>query len=143
MNDVRRQRSRAHNFVEQVDGWANALEDWIAEFGVAELCTCLRLPAPKSAGCTVRLFAMGRSAARFRSYGYSQKVHSVAVCTWPQFVRLRYETGPVPHVIEALHSAIRAEQTSPPPVVPWPHELTVAGQRIVMDDLWNTLPASL
>ena len=82
---------------------------------------------------------MGRSASRFQSYGYELKCKEIAACSWRQFVRLRYEIGPDPNVIESLHLRIREEESYPIALRPIPHEIEAAGQRIIFEDLWNDL----
>jgi hypothetical protein len=137
-NEIRKQRSKAKNFVDQVDTWAEKVEMWINECGIKALFKSLRLktgalgPVPK-----VRLFAIGRSASRFRSYGFTVKSGDLAVCSWPQFVRLRYEVGPADNVVQSLHERIQTENAYPINKQALPHEMIAAGQRISFEDLWN------
>lgn len=143
-NDVTKQRSRAKNFVEKVDSWANETEKWISEFGRQALCQALRIRGkPDAASVNVRLFAIGRSAARFRSYGYLPKTQSVAACAWRQFVRLRHDIGPSENVFKDLHLAIQAEQTKPVTLVPLRQEMTFRDHTIVFEDLWNQFDDAL
>jgi hypothetical protein len=136
---IKERRSRAKNFVDQVDSWAEKVRSWIHEFGSHRLfqslglkiCTASQIPA-------IRLFAIGRSASRFQSYGYEPKSKELSVCAWPQFVRLRYEVGPAEHVIDSLHHRIQEEKSYAIPMKPMPHEIVAAGQRIEFEDLWNS-----
>lgn len=137
-NDVARQRSRASNFVGKVDKWANTTEAWIDEAGVPALLQSLRLPADhRTTPADVHLFAVGRSAARFRSYGYVPQNEAVAAASWRQFIRLRYETGPVEDVIGGLHRAIRSEHATPVSRSPLRQEIRAEGVTVVFEDLWN------
>jgi hypothetical protein len=65
-SEIKKQRSKAKNFVDEVDGWAQTVDAWIGEFGVEALCKSLRL---KIGGfgqvSAIRLFAIGRLASRF------------------------------------------------------------------------------
>ena len=133
-NDVRSQRSKAKNFVEQIDRWTQAVESWLKDFGWTALGKLLRINRDIS---EIRLFAIGRSAARFRSYGYSPRSSKVTACAWPQFVRLRYEIGPAEHVFERISDGVGRELESPVQLKPIPHEISVGGRVIRFADLWN------
>lgn len=133
-DEVRSQRSKAKNFVEQIDRWTEAVESWLKEFGWPTLSKLLRLNRDIS---SIRLFAIGRSAARFRSYGYSPRSTNVTACVWPQFVRLRYEIGPAERVFERIADEAARERELPVQLTPMPHEISVGGQVIKFVDLWN------
>jgi hypothetical protein len=133
-DDVRSQRSKAKNFVEQIDRWTEAVESWLKEFGWTTLSKLLRLNSDIS---EIRLFAIGRSAARFQSYGYSPRSTNVTACVWPQFVRLRYEIGPAERVFEQIADGAARERELPVHLTPIPHEISVGGQVIKFADLWN------
>jgi hypothetical protein len=135
-NDVAKQRSRARNFVEKVDGWARSVEGWIREFGDVAVMRALRMK--HATGVTkVRLFAVGRSAARFQSYGFSHQVEDIASATWRQFARLRFEIGPTENVLRDLHAAIQAEKSTPVLLKPIQQEIPIANYRVVFENLWN------
>jgi hypothetical protein len=133
-SEIKKQRSKAKNFVEQIDSWAAGTQGWIDEFGTAALCSALRLRVGNVR--SILLFAIGRSASRFQSYGYVPRSAALAVCTWPQFVRLRHEIGPAAHVLPELHARVQAERVRPIDRRPLPHQIIAAGQRISFDDLW-------
>lgn len=136
---IKERRSRAKNFVEEVDSWAEKVHGWIHEFGSHRLFQSLGLRiGTADQNPVVRLFAIGRSASRFQSYGYEPKSKELSVCTWPQFVRLRYEIGPAEHVIDSLHRQIQKEKSYTIPMKPMRHEIIAAGQRIEFEDLWNS-----
>jgi len=138
-SDIDVQRSKAKNFVTRVDQWARRVRAWIAEFGLEALSKGLQLNSEASRRVSaVRLFAIGRSASRFRSYGYVPDCEEVASCSWAQFVRLRYEIGPAENVFEALHKEIKRENVQRIAVKPIPHEIVVAGQKVLFENLWNT-----
>ena len=102
-NQLRTIRSKAKNFVERVSLWADQVEAWIEEFGKAELCRALKLKLPSGAVPTsVMTFAIGRSGARFASYGFALSNEHIAACNWNQFVRLRYEVGPSERVLSEI-----------------------------------------
>jgi hypothetical protein len=135
-NDIAKQRSRAKNFVEKVDGWATGVKGWIAEFGDVALMRAIRVKHA-TVVTKVRLFAVGRSAARFQSYGFSHQVEDIASATWRQFARLRFEIGPTENVLRDLHAAIQAEKTTPVMLRPIRQEMPLANYRVVFENLWN------
>jgi hypothetical protein len=135
-NDVAKQRSRARNFVEKVDAWARSVEGWIAEFGEVALMGAIRM-RHATAVTKVRLFAVGRSAARFQSYGFSHQVDGIASATWRQFARLRFEIGPTENVLRDRHAAVQAEKSRPVLLKPIRQEMPLANYRIVFENLWN------
>jgi hypothetical protein len=135
---VKVQRSRAKNFVERVDAWAIAVDTWLRQHGNERLGEALRIQRQHARAITgIRLFALGRTAARFRSYGYTQEHEGVAVCTWPRFVRARLEIGPVENVLASLHDTVRLGNVDTA-TRPIPHEIVLGGQRIVFEDLWQS-----
>jgi hypothetical protein len=135
--NIAHRRSRAKNFVAKVDAWANRTEHWIRDFGAPALLQALRLRFPSHQVNHIRLFAIGRSAARFRSYGYTPSNSSIAVCSWRQFMKLRYALGPASQVFRDLHTAIQSEYTKAVSRIPLRQEITAGKYRIVFEDIWN------
>lgn len=133
-SDVKKQKSKARNFVDQIDGWVDKANSWIEDQGLEALGGALQL---KGQVKMAKIFAIGRFSARFRSYGYAPSSPSVAVSTWLQFVRLRYQIGPVEDVIGRLHESIMRETFATIEVTKIPYEIEVAGTRIVFDNFWN------
>ncbi len=130
--------SRAKNFVEQVEKWAEDTTVWISSNGTDELLQSLRLRKPPGIeAVTVRLFAIGQMGARFGSYGHKVENSSLAAATWPQFVRLRYEIGPASSVFSSLYSAIVAESVGEVSVRPIPFDLETCGTVVKFKNLWN------
>jgi hypothetical protein len=134
--DIRKRRSKAKNFVDQVDEWAQTVSGWIGEFGTDALRRSLRLGS-KGHISDVKMFAIGRSSSRFQSYGYVPKCRELAVCAWAQLVRLRYEVGPAANVLQSLHDKIQSESSYPIDRKPMPHKIIAAGQELLFEDLWN------
>lgn len=135
-NDVAKQRSRAKNFVEKVDAWALSVQVWLAEFGAESLLRSLRIRSASGIS-RVHLFAIGRSAAQFQSYGYVSQVDTIASATWRQFARLRYEVGPSNNVLSDLHAAIQAERMTPLTLKPIRQEMKLRTHTVVLENLWN------
>ena len=134
---IRQQRSKAKNFVERVDKWTAAMLAWIETEGHDGLRRALRIKAATTAPITeIRLFAVGRSVARFRSYGFPPQQTETAVATWPQFITSRLEIGPAPNVITAIHERLQRESQRTLTRRPMPHEILAAGQRVTFEDLW-------
>lgn len=136
-NDVRKQRSRAKNFVCEVDEWCQKVSNWIEESGKGRLFQSIQMRVDRPLeDITIKMFAIGRSAARFQSYGYTTKHAEIAVSVWQQFIRLRYEIGPVHNVLGHLHSRIIEESERLIKVSPMPYELKIADYKIIYEDLW-------
>lgn len=136
-NRLRAIRSKAKNFVERVSIWADRVDAWIEEFGEAELCRSLKLKLPKGAVPTgVKTFAIGRSNARFTSYGFALTNENIAACNWNQFVRLRYEVGPIERVLSELHERIVSERSRVVSRRPLMYSFEIDGKRICFEDMW-------
>jgi hypothetical protein len=140
-NDVAKQRSKAKNFVEKVDAWAWSVQGWLAEFGTQSLLRSLRIKSTSGIS-QIHLFALGRSAARFQSYGYVSQVGAIASATWRQFTRLRYEVGPSERVLSDLHAAIQAESTTPLTLIPIRQVMQLRTHTVVLENLWNAFDDS-
>lgn len=137
-NQLRAIRSKAKNFVERVSLWADQVEAWIEEFGEAELCRTLKLKLPKGAVPTsVKMFAIGRSGARFTSYGFALTNEHIAACNWNQFVRLRYEVGPAERVLSEIHDRVFSERSRVAPRRPLPYSFEIDGRMICFEDMWS------
>ena len=140
INNVKKLRSRAKNFIEQIDDWTERVEAWIAEFGLKALVSLFHFKAVSAERITaVRLFAIGRNAARFKSYGYIPNNKELAVASWAQFVRIRYEIGPAQNVFQSLKSKIMQENSFSPKVQPIRYEMTTGGIKVVFKNLWNNI----
>jgi hypothetical protein len=136
--EIKKQRSKAKNFVDQIDEWAQRVEAWVNEFGRDRLCKSLRLDRSVHGNVAdVKLFAIGRSASRFQSYGYAPICRDLAVCAFAQFVRIRYEVGPARNVFQSMHDKIQSESCRPIVRKPMPHKIIAAGQELLFEDLWN------
>lgn len=136
-SSVRTQKSKAKNFTDRVQTWAQRTLAWIEQFGVPALCQSLKITvADRSAPRVVRLIAIGRSNARFRSYGYDLG-HEVIALPWPQFVRLRYTIGPDREFFELLTRAVLAEKAAAIKRTPLPCVLERHGLRIIFTDIWS------
>ncbi len=141
-NDVRALRSRASNFAREVDEWADRFTEWIKARSVADLGRTMRI-SPRKHGPILRifLFAISRTTARVRGYGYSSKHEAVAVASWPHFVRVRREVGPVDCVLDRIHQVLAEEASASVKVEPVSVEWTIAGRRMWFKDLYNHLPS--
>jgi len=135
-NDVAKQRSRAKNFVDQIDAWTLATEAWLDDFGAEAILSEARLPAGTKVS-RVLFFAIGRSGARFKSYGYAPTAGNLASCTWTQLVRLRHQNATSDNVLSRLHDAVQTERDSTVQLRPLPQTITVGGYQIVLENLWN------
>ena len=135
-NNIRQQRSKAKNFTQQTNSWAEKINDWVQEFGAKALLNALQMKNTSPDLTTIHLFAIGRISARFQSYSYSTK-EQIAAATWPQFIRLRHEIGPAQSVISALHKEILNESKKSIEGKPMPYTVIQDGKTIIFEDMWN------
>jgi hypothetical protein len=136
-SSVRTQRSKAKNFTDQVRGWAEKTTSWIDQFGAPALCQVLKIKPPDGSGPrAVRLAAIGRSNARFRSYGYNIGSDVLAL-PWSQFVRLRLAIGPGQDFFKFLTQAVIDEAASSIERKPLPYVLERRGLRVTFRDIWG------
>ena len=137
-SSVRAQRSKAKNFSNQVESWGKKTTLWLDQFGVAALCRSLKIRLPDGKLPTlVRLWAIGRSNARFRSYGYTAGPQ-VLVMPWPQLVRLRYEIGPGADVFALIAARVVEETAAAATRTAMPYVLDHRGVRVVFKDIWSS-----
>lgn len=132
--EVKKQRSRAKNFVLQVDDWTSRIEEWIADVGLDQIAKAIHLEATVA---TIHLFAVGRFAARFKSYGYGHVSSSVAVCSWPQLARIRNELTSQTDILRALYDRVVEERSRIISVTPLPYEFLIGDTRFVFHNIWN------
>ena len=132
--EVRKQRSRAKNFVSQVDDWTSKIEEWIADVRLDGVAKAIHLEATVG---VIRLFAVGRFVARFKSYGYGHASSSVAVCSWPQFARIRNEMTVEKDILRALYDRVVEERSRVVSVTPLPYEVLIEDIRIIFHNIWN------
>lgn len=136
-SSVRTQRSKAKNFSDQVQDWAEKVMSWINQFGAAALCRAFKIKPPDGTEPRlVRLIAIGRSNARFRSYGYNT-AGNMLVLPWPQFARLRLAIGPGQDFFKLLTEAVTNENAVPVERKPLPYVLERHGLRVTFRDIWN------
>jgi hypothetical protein len=141
-SSVRVQRSKAKNFVTQVGGWGEKVTSWLDEFGVAALCKSLKIRlAGGGLPTLVRLWAIGRSNARFQSYGYDAG-SQVLVLAWPQFVRLRFEIGLGEDVFVQITERAVEEVATAAKRTPMPFVIDHRGVRTVFKDIWSSFDDS-
>ena len=134
-NDVKRLRSRASNLTEETDQWAKTVLGWISTNGLAELAKTMQLksnPIKK-----VYLFGISYSTARTKGYGYTTKEQDLALANWPQFIRIRTQTGPAENIFSKIHSVIKAESELKVSVQAVPLEFTLDIYDFVFEDLYS------
>ncbi|MBB3140503.1 hypothetical protein [Halomonas organivorans] len=138
-NDVRKLRSRAKNFVKEIDGWASKVSSWIEDNGVYELVKTLRLKVPRDKQVSrVYLFGLSKTSARMKGYGYSMESDDIAICNWPMFLRKRFEVGSSKNVFKDLHASIKKDENIAVKSKPVPVEINSEGNAIEFINLWNS-----
>jgi hypothetical protein len=133
--EVKRQKSRAKNFVTQVDSWTEKIEAWIADVGLDGMAKALHLEGEIT---TVRLFAVGRFVARFKSYGYTHASSSVAVCSWPQLSRIRKQHTTDKNILQCVYEGVINERSRVISITAIPYEVKVGDTRLVFHNIWNS-----
>lgn len=134
---VRVQRSKAKNFTGQVESWGKKTAVWIDQFGTAALCKALKVKLPGGELPTViRLWAVGRSNARFQSYGYTVGPQ-VLVLAWPQLIRLRLELGVGADLFSEITRRAVEEASTVPTRTAIPYVLSNRGVRVTFKDVWT------
>lgn len=139
-NDIRQLRSKAANLTSEMDKWAEKVELWINQTDKKKITQALKLKLHgKQAITKIFLFGISYSAIRMKGYGYAFNHKKLAVATWPQFSRVRYEVGPAKQVFHELHQAVKREMTSSVKCKPIPVTISMAGEAIHFQNLWNTV----
>lgn len=132
-NDVKQLRSRAKNFVEEVEKWTVNIKGWIDDNGLEALRNCLKIKKKYGGVRSVYLFCLSRSIARTSGFGFDLGVGELAVSNWPMFVRKRAEIGSVESVFGALFESIKDEEVLESlGGTPIPFELTLDGGEVVV-----------
>lgn len=130
--------SRAKNFTKGVSAWAQTVSDWIEAHDLDQLLRSLRISKSGSVGIkNVYMFAVGQMNARFHHYGYQVKNKNLAIATWPQFLRIRHEIGPVDQVIRELHDRVRSEDTRDVSTSAIPYEMHTCGGSVRFENMWS------
>ena len=137
-NDVRSLRSKASNFAREMDDWTTKVNDWVGRVGIEAVMKTLRLQ-PRNHRGRVHLFGVSRIGARLQAYGAAPKEQSLALANWPQFVRVRYETGPVDDVFGNMHRALREEMNAQAKTRPIAVTLSIGGANITFEDIFTAI----
>jgi hypothetical protein len=87
---------------------------------------------------TVRLFAVGRFVARFKSYGYTHASSSVAVCSWPQLSRIRKQHTTDKNILQCVYEGVINERSRVISITAIPYEVKVGDTRLVFHNIWNS-----
>ncbi|PWS27102.1 hypothetical protein DHW03_13945 [Pedobacter yonginense] len=137
-NDVKKLRSRASNLIHELEGWAIKTTAWISANGNSELARNLRLKIEKSRPMSsIFLFAISRTKARMKGYGFSIKADNLAVCNWPQFSRNRFEVGPAEKVISTLFNNIKCQENEALKIKPFPVTFQFGESNLEYLDLYS------
>lgn len=139
-NDVRQLRSKASNLAREMDDWADKIESWLSDLNPSELPKALRLKVPKGAIIhAIHLFGISRSVSRLQGYGYAHRNRLLCLANWHQFVRVRFEVGPVERVFLKIAEAINEEEAASVQVKPLAVTISVAGTELRFEDQWNQI----
>lgn len=130
-NDIRALHSKAKNFVREVDEWASRVSKWISSKSVIDVQNTFRIK-PSKDGCVRRIFmfVLSRHACRMVGYGVDSTNGLLALATWPQWVRVRTELGPVPQVFDRIHERLCLEHEREATVSLHPFRLDVTSETI-------------
>ncbi|WP_028467966.1 hypothetical protein [Neptunomonas japonica] len=137
-NDIKKLRSKAKNFIEEIDSWSFKVSSWIEENGLQALVDTLRLKLPKNKKINkVYLFGLSKTSARMAGYGYNLNSNNIAVCNWPMFVRIRFEIGASKRVFHDLYTEIKKNKDNKIKAIPLSVEISSNESVIEFIDLWN------
>jgi len=137
-NDVRQLRSRAANLSAELIDWSEKVKSWIEENGTSVLSMSLRLKKKRrEAVKSILLFAISKSSVRTLGYGVKTDAPCLAMAVWPQFVRVRLETGPSERPLQEIHTRLVNEYGEVPCIQPMSASIRVADTTLHIHDLWN------
>lgn len=137
-HSVKSQFSKAKNFSEQTSKWANRVWGVLEETEMADLHRKCRFVGGAERTKKVHLFAVGRVAARFKSYGFTIDESLITVCSFLQLKRLRHELDRSRDVFSKLREAIMRENRENLERKSVAHILQFTGSDpIVLDDIWS------
>lgn len=138
-NDIRQLRSRAANLTSEMDEWTEKVEWWINQTDKKKIIQTLKLKLHGKLEITkIYLFGISYSAIRMKGYGFTFNHKKLAVATWPQFSRVRYEVGPAKRVFQKIHQVLKGEMALSVKCNPVPVTILVAGETIHFENLWAT-----
>jgi hypothetical protein len=136
-NDVRKLRSKSSNLSRELERWTTQVTEWVRSEGLRGVASALRLNQARDGPVReVHLFAISREVARVGAYGWSPPPSHLAIANWPQFARVRFQLGPVAHVLREMHERFCSEATKTVIGTPVPMETTVLGRSLRFEDLW-------
>lgn len=139
LNDVRKLRSRAKNFIEETNKWANAVEDWIEKEGVSSLVKSLRLKLKKGKGIkNIYMFSISKTSARMAGFGYELENSKVAIANWPMFFRTRFEVGASDEVFKDIFNRLKEEEAIAYQVNHIPYSFDSIGYKVEYKDMWTS-----
>jgi len=135
-NDVRALRSKSKNLVNELDDWAERVNDWILNNSTERLCQSLRLKMTNEKPLAVCLFGISRNVAHPKGYGYKTTANNLAIANWAQFVRNRFEVGPAEKVFSEIFGRLRKEAERTIESKPMPVEFETSGVKMKLIDFW-------
>lgn len=138
-NDVKKLRSRAKNFVDEINRWVEKTESWICSKDISHVVKSLQLKGVtgKLSKSKIYLFGLAKNTARTHGYGYELSNKRIAVSTWAQFVRNRTEIGPASQVISKLFQNLKEEENAKVKCKPMPVRIPFANVILDFKDIWN------
>lgn len=137
MNDVKKLRSKASNLTRELDEWAEKVENWLKTHDKKELLKTLQLKVRKDISVTgLYLFGISQVAARMQDVGYETDKKSLAIATWPQFLRERHQLGPVERPFHSLFLKLWEDKNKQIKVVPMPVNIKTTSATFHYENLW-------
>ncbi|MBL0357698.1 MAG: hypothetical protein IPP72_12815 [Chitinophagaceae bacterium] len=138
-NDVKKLRSKAKNFVTEINIWAEKMLNWIDCTDVSQIIKNFQLKnsGGKVTKSKIYLFGLAKSSARMQGYGYKLNNEKIAIGTWAQFARNRTEVGPAPLVISKLFQNLKEEENAKIQSKPIPIKISFAGITLDFKDIWS------
>jgi hypothetical protein len=140
-NDVKKLRSRAKNFVDEISMWTEKMIDWISCTKISQIIKTFQLKNSSNnlSKSKIYLFGLSKNSARMQGYGYKLNTEKIAVGTWAQFARHRTEIGPAPLVISKLFQSLKEEEYSKINSKPMPVKIPFSHFTLDFKDIWSVI----
>lgn len=136
-NEVRQLRSKAKNLADELTVWGSRTGNWFKNRSSSEAAEALQLRLTAAGITQTYLFGLSRTRARTYGFGYEIACEELAVGVWPQFARIRTQTGPERKVLSRIHNQLREEQNRKLAQGPLSYQVGIADKLLVYEDVWT------
>lgn len=140
-NDVKKLRSRAKNFIDEINRWTEKMMDWIDSTEILKITKNFQLKSSANifTKSKIYLFGLSKNSARMQGYGYKLNNGKIAVGTWAQFARNRTDIGPKSNVISKLFQNLKEEENAKIKSRPIPVKIPFSNITLDFKDIWSVI----